>query len=104
MKRILRTTILLLVRILGAPGAFMATRQTRRRGIPHKREFKGTKSVQHGDGDRKGGDGTRPTSTQRHHSPRILLVRPDHLGDMLLVTPILQALKERVPNAHITMM
>jgi ADP-heptose:LPS heptosyltransferase len=40
----------------------------------------------------------------RNDAPRILLVRPDHLGDMLLVTPILQAIKECVPNAHITMM
>ena len=43
-------------------------------------------------------------STPMSHAPRILLVRPDHLGDMLLVTPILQAIKERVPNAHMTMM
>src|SRR5436305_7892793 len=72
MRNILRTIILLLVRILGAP------RATGRRG--------------------------KPAATARDHAPRILLVRPDHLGDMLLVTPILQAIKERVPNAHITMM
>ena len=45
-----------------------------------------------------------PYSNGIDHAPRILLVRPDHLGDMLLVTPILQAIKERIPNAHITMM
>lgn len=69
MKRILRTTILLLVRVLGAPRVFIAARPLR-----------------------------------SPMAPRILLVRPDHLGDMLLVTPILQAIKERIPNAHITMM
>jgi ADP-heptose:LPS heptosyltransferase len=35
---------------------------------------------------------------------RILLVRPDHLGDLVLTTPILQALRSRVPQAQITMM
>ncbi len=38
------------------------------------------------------------------HAPEILLVRPDHLGDLILVTPILNALRTRVPNARITMM
>ena len=36
--------------------------------------------------------------------PRILLILPDHLGDMVLTTPVLDALKQHVPNAHITMM
>lgn len=37
-------------------------------------------------------------------TPRILLIRPDHLGDMVLTTPVLDALKTRIPQAHITMM
>ncbi|GAC1617697.1 MAG: glycosyltransferase family 9 protein [Ktedonobacteraceae bacterium] len=37
-------------------------------------------------------------------NPRILLIRPDHLGDLVLTTPILQALKTAVPEAHIAMM
>lgn len=36
--------------------------------------------------------------------PRILLVRPDHLGDLIMTTPVLNALKERIPYAQITMM
>src|ERR1700737_1704772 len=36
--------------------------------------------------------------------PRILLVRPDNLGDLLLTTPVLHALKTRAPEAHITML
>jgi lipopolysaccharide heptosyltransferase II len=36
--------------------------------------------------------------------PRILLVRPDHLGDLVLTTPIFAALKASLPNAHITLM
>ncbi len=36
--------------------------------------------------------------------PRILLVRPDHLGDLVMTTPVLQALQEALPQAHITMM
>ena len=59
MKRILRTTILLLIRILGA---------------------------------RRASTSRLSTATTTDHNPHILLVRPDHLGDMLLVTPILQAL------------
>lgn len=37
-------------------------------------------------------------------APRILLIRPDHLGDLVLTTPVLHALKSAMPNAHITMM
>jgi ADP-heptose:LPS heptosyltransferase len=36
--------------------------------------------------------------------PRILLVRPDHLGDMVLTTPVFQALNATLPNAQITLM
>lgn len=43
---------------------------------------------------------TRPLTRQ----PRILLLRPDHLGDVLLTTPALQALREHVPDADLTMM
>ena len=74
MKRILRSVILLLVQIIGAPAAWLARWRIRRGGaikVPQ---------------------------------PQILLIRPDHLGDMLLVTPILQAIKARIPDAHITMM
>jgi ADP-heptose:LPS heptosyltransferase len=35
---------------------------------------------------------------------RILLVRPDHLGDLILTTPVLQALREHAPVAELTMM
>src|SRR5262249_12573306 len=34
----------------------------------------------------------------------ILLIRPDHLGDLLLTTPVLHALKTRAPGTRITMM
>ncbi len=37
-------------------------------------------------------------------APRILLVRPDHLGDVLLTTPTLDAFKRHMPEAHITFM
>ena len=71
MRGFLRILILLLVRIIGAPGACFAARRA------------------------------QPSSAK---APRILLVRPDHLGDLLLVTPVLDALKAQVPDAHITMM
>lgn len=34
--------------------------------------------------------------------PRLLLIRPDHLGDALLVTPALQQLRALLPDAHLT--
>lgn len=71
MKHLLRSLVLLLVRLLGLPGAHAA--------------------AQH-------------THTSIPAAPRILLVRPDHLGDLLLATPVLHALKQHAPNAHITMM
>lgn len=37
-------------------------------------------------------------------APRILLIRPDHLGDLVLTTPVLQALRDVVPDMQITMM
>lgn len=33
--------------------------------------------------------------------PRILLVRPDHLGDLLFMTPALHALRQALPGAHL---
>ncbi len=35
---------------------------------------------------------------------RILLLRPDHFGDAILMTPVLQALRTHAPDAHIAMM
>ena len=37
-------------------------------------------------------------------TPRILLVRPDHLGDLLMTTPVFHALKQQAPNARISVM
>lgn len=37
-------------------------------------------------------------------TPRILLVRPDHLGDLILTTPVFQALKQQAPDARISVM
>src|SRR5450432_2371453 len=68
-KHILRTLILFLVRMIGAPGAYRV------------------KQVE-----------------LRKPAPRILIIRPDHLGDLILTTPVLNALKEHAPDAHITMM
>src|ERR1700726_2180473 len=71
LRRLLRTVILLLVRLSGLPGAYEAA-QKARQPLPA--------------------------------APRILLIRPDHLGDLVLTTPVLHALKQHVPDAQITMM
>ncbi len=69
MKSLLRTTLLTIIRIVGAL-------QTKKAS----------------------------TSVRRGKTLRILLIRPDHLGDLILTTPILQALKSHIPDSHITMM
>ncbi len=71
-RSLLRASLLLLVRILGALSAWQASR----RSVPSPKLL----------------------------SPRILLIRPDHLGDLVLTTPVLNALRERLPEAQITMM
>ena len=70
LKRLLRTIILLVIRLLGALGARKAAQ----------------------------------SSNKTFETPRILLVRPDHLGDLLMTTPIFHALKQKAPNAHISVM
>src|SRR5689334_20621119 len=32
----------------------------------------------------------------------VLYIKPDHLGDLLLATPVLAALRQRLPNASLT--
>ncbi len=44
------------------------------------------------------------TAVNTSGAPRILLIRPDHLGDLVLTTPVLYALKLHLPEATITMM
>lgn len=46
----------------------------------------------------------RRAGSKQARAARILLVRPDHLGDLILMTPILQALKESAPDAELTML
>jgi len=70
-RNLLRTLILVFVRILGLPAAYAAARRTRKDPPPDL---------------------------------RILLVRPDHLGDMVMTTPVLQALRSQAPEAQITML
>jgi heptosyltransferase-2/heptosyltransferase-3 len=37
-------------------------------------------------------------------APRILLIRPDHIGDLLFATPALRVLREAFPGAHLACM
>jgi ADP-heptose:LPS heptosyltransferase len=70
LKRLLRTIILLLIRLLGAAGARKATQ----------------------------------SANKTLETPRILLLRPDHLGDLILTTPVFQVLKQQAPDAHLSVM
>jgi ADP-heptose:LPS heptosyltransferase len=73
-KQFLRFLVLLLVYLLGAPAAILVAYRVRKQ------------------------------QAAQIPGPRILLLRPDHLGDLVLTTPVLAALKSALPQAHITMM
>lgn len=45
----------------------------------------------------------RPSPSQRK-APRILVIRPDHIGDVLFTTPALRVLRSVAPDAHIAYM
>ena len=51
---------------------------------------------------RLAGQRYRPSTPLSDTPPRrILLIRPDHLGDLLFATPALRFVRERFPDAHI---
>jgi len=39
-----------------------------------------------------------------HARPRILLIRPDHFGDLLLTSPAVELLRSALPEAHLALM
>ncbi|MEK6568427.1 MAG: hypothetical protein AABZ27_06815, partial [Candidatus Omnitrophota bacterium] len=41
---------------------------------------------------------------QKKYFNRILVVRTDRIGDVVLTTPVLRALRENYPASHIAMM
>jgi ADP-heptose:LPS heptosyltransferase len=43
-----------------------------------------------------------PSLFEASRTPRILLARPDRIGDVILSTPVVAALRKQYPNAHIT--
>jgi lipopolysaccharide heptosyltransferase II len=52
-----------------------------------------------------GAPGARTAARQNlSTAPHILLIRPDHLGDLVMTTTVLVVLKHHAPGAHITMM
>jgi ADP-heptose:LPS heptosyltransferase len=46
----------------------------------------------------------RARERQPDERPRVLVPRPDHLGDVLLTLPAIRALRRRVPGVHVTLM
>ena len=100
MRNLLRTLILLFVRIVGWPQT-EAVKLIRGGGIASARA-----SHQSTDAPRR--HPIKPPAAgpalKRSLPSRILLIRPDHLGDLVLTTPVLDALRRHVPDAHITMM
>lgn len=54
-------------------------------------------------GTRRAGQVARSAGASSPDAPRILIIRPDHLGDLVLTTPVLHALKQQLPNAQLTM-
>ncbi len=49
------------------------------------------------------GDGGKPPSPDHLETARLLVIRPDHLGDLLFLGPGLRWLRDRLPRAHITL-
>lgn len=48
---------------------------------------------------------TRRSTTEQHHAVRrVLVIKPDHLGDMLLLTPALRLLRQQRPELEITLL
>ncbi len=45
----------------------------------------------------------QPLHAERLKHARILVIRPDHLGDLLFLGPALRWLRARLPNAHLTL-
>ena len=43
-----------------------------------------------------------PSRATSENQPRILVARPDRIGDVILSTPVIAALREQYPNAHLT--
>lgn len=46
----------------------------------------------------------RLTVDQNHAARRVLVIKPDHLGDVLLLTPALRLLREQRPDLEITLL
>ena len=46
----------------------------------------------------------RATSSPPSAPTKVLLVRPDHIGDVLFATPAIRALRSSLPDAHIACM
>jgi len=70
---------------------------------PLPRQARVRVSLTHGLARALGGRrGPRELPGQLAH-PRILVIRPDHLGDMLFLGPALRWLREQMPQAHITL-
>jgi len=46
----------------------------------------------------------RGTNTPARQIRRVLVIKPDHLGDVLLLTPALRLLRQQLPHAHITLL
>ncbi len=104
MKQLLRTLILLFIRIVGLPhvGAINAFKKW-------TRPFVGTDVSRPTDNGPTDKDAIHRSLQEMHNfvplaAPRVLLIRPDHLGDLVMTTPVLAAIKTHVPNAHVTMM
>jgi lipopolysaccharide heptosyltransferase II len=51
-----------------------------------------------------GSESARTVSAEAPPHPRVLLIRPDHLGDTVLSSPAVESLRKALPNAHLAMM
>ena len=47
---------------------------------------------------------TIPRQTEATRCTKMLLIRPDHLGDLIFLTPALRYLRDLLPDVHLSLM
>ena len=103
-RRVLLKTLALPVRAERLAGPRGACRRSRCRavnGAPrHCAEWARSKTSP--SPPRTGGYAETETRGAHHRALRILVIRPDHLGDLLMTTPALSLLRAGLPEAVIT--
>jgi ADP-heptose:LPS heptosyltransferase len=69
--------------------------------VPPKEEPEATRPTR---GRRRAGDGAAQWPSALRKARKVLVVRPDTMGDVILAGPVIRTLRENMPHSHITML